>query len=472
MIKPLSNTESTAPTDDDGNAPSLPSEAHVLSLTPAKARAIAKEAYLYGFPLVDSYRIQYSYFVDRDHPEYKGVWNHVHHIARVYTPDDQAIQTPNSDTPYSHLGADLRTEPLVLTVPEVESARYYALQFIDLYTFNFAYVGSRTTGNGAARFLLVGPHWTGAKPEGIHSVIRAETDFAFVFYRTQLFNPADIENVKAVQAGCRVQTLSQYLGRTAPPALPEVRFVKPLTREQERTSLEFFKVLNFVLQFCPPHASEEAPLARFAELDIGAARAFDAQALAPEIRRAMEDGIADAWRDYDRLEKQMASGERTSGDVFGNRAYLRNNYLHRMLAAVDGIYGNSKEEAIYPGYLIDSDGQRLNGAQQRYTLRFAPDQLPPVNAFWSLTLYEAPSRFLFPNRLKRYLINSPMLPELKRDSDGGVTIYVQHASPGEEKESNWLPAPAGPFIMALRLFWPKPAALDRSWKAPALHKAR
>jgi hypothetical protein len=471
MIDPHSNTGFTVAATDESGAPPLRPQSHVRSLTPAKARAIAKEAYIYGFPLVDSYRIQYSYFVDRDHPEYKGAWNRVHHIARVYTPDDKAIQTPNSDTPYSHLGADLRTEPLVLTVPEVENGRYYALQFIDLYTFNFAYAGSRTTGNGAASFLLAGPHWTGEKPEGIHSVIRAETDFAFVFYRTQLFDPADIENVKAVQAGYQVQTLSQYLGKPTPPALPDVGFVKPLTREQERTSLDFFNVMNFVLRFCPPHASEEALLARFAELGIGAAQPFDAQVLDPDVRRAMEDGIADAWRDYDALEKQMATGERTSGDVFGNRTYLQNHYLYRMLAAVDGIYGNSKEEAIYPGYLIDSDGQRLNGAEQRYTLRFAPGQLPPVNAFWSLTLYEAPSRFLFPNPLKRYLINSPMLPALQRDPDGGVTIYVQHASPGEDKESNWLPAPAGPFIMALRLFWPKPAALDCSWKAPALHKA-
>ena len=179
-------------------------------ITPAEARAIAREAYIYGFPLVDSYRIQYSYFVDRGGPEFKAPWNEIHNDARVYTPDDKAIQTPNSDTPYSQLGADLRAEPLVLTVPVVEAGRYYSLQFIDLYTFNFAYVGSRATGNDGGRFLLAGPNWQGEKPEGIKAVIRSETEFAFVLYRTQLFKPDDIDNVKKIQAGYKVQTLSEF----------------------------------------------------------------------------------------------------------------------------------------------------------------------------------------------------------------------------------------------------------------------
>ncbi len=190
------------------------------AITPAEARDIARDAYSYGFPLVDNYRIQYSYFVDRGGPEFKVRWNEIHNDARVYTPDDKAIQTPNSDTPYSQLGADLRAEPLVLTVPAVEEGRYYSLQFIDLYTFNFAYVGSRATGNDRACFLLAGPNWLGEKPEGIKSVIRSETELAFVLYRTQLFKPDDIENVKKVQAGYKVQKLSSFLGRPTPPPRP------------------------------------------------------------------------------------------------------------------------------------------------------------------------------------------------------------------------------------------------------------
>ncbi len=158
---------------------------HAQTLAPVEARAIAKEAYIYSFPLVDSYRIQYSYFVDRSSPEFKAAWNTLYNTARVYTPDDKAIQTPNSDTPYSFVGADLRAEPLVLTVPAIEKERYYSLQFIDMYTFNFAYVGSRSTGNDVGNFLLAGPNWKGETPPGIKSVIRSETEFAFVLYHSR-----------------------------------------------------------------------------------------------------------------------------------------------------------------------------------------------------------------------------------------------------------------------------------------------
>jgi len=161
----------------------------VRPLALERARAIAKEAYIYGFPLVDSYRVQHAYFVDEDNPEYKGDWNQVHNTAGTYTPADTAIQTPNADTPYSALGADLRTEPLVLTVPTINQDRYYSLQFVDGNTYNFAYVGSRTTDNGAGKYLLAGPRWRGDKPEGIDQVIRCDTELAFVLYRTQLFGP-------------------------------------------------------------------------------------------------------------------------------------------------------------------------------------------------------------------------------------------------------------------------------------------
>jgi len=152
-----------------------------------EARAIAKEAIIYGVPMLENYRIMYSYFVNRNDPDFKAPWNTLNNVARLFTPDDKAIQTPNSDTPYSQLGADLRAEPLVISVPEVEAGRYHSLQFVDMYTFNFAYVGSRATGNGAGNFLLAGPRWDGKKPEGIKAVIRSETDFDFVQYRTQLF---------------------------------------------------------------------------------------------------------------------------------------------------------------------------------------------------------------------------------------------------------------------------------------------
>jgi hypothetical protein len=442
-----------------------------LAISADEARAIAKDAYIYGFPMVDSYRVQYAYFVDRDNPEFKAPWNTLHNTARVYTPDDKSIQTPNSDTPYSQLGADLRAEPLVLSVPAVEQGRYYSMQFIDMYTFNFAYVGSRATGNDAGSFLLAGPRWAGEEPPRVKAVIRCETEFAFVLYRTQLLDAADIDNVKKVQAGYKVQSLSQFTGGATPPAAPAISFIRPLGAEEERTSIEFFTVLNFILQFCPTHPSERDLMARFAKLSIGPGKRFEAQTLTPELRSSVQAGMADAWKTFaDFKTSQIDTGKSSSADAFGSREFLKNDYLKRMAAAALGIYGNSKEEAVYPVYFVDSAGQKLDASKNRYVLRFGPDELPPANAFWSLTMYELPSSLLSVNPLNRYLINSPMLPMLKRDADGSVTLYVQHDSPGADKEADWLPAPEGPFFAALRLYWPKSAALDGTWKAPPLQR--
>lgn len=437
------------------------------SVTPAEARVIAKEAYIYGYPMVDSYRIEYAYFVDTKNPEYKGPWNQLRNFSRVFTPQDKAVQTPNSDTPYSFLGMDLRAEPIVLTVPAIEKERYFSIQLIDAYTFNFDYIGSRTTGNGGGSYLIAGPGWKGKTPKGVKKVIRAETELVLAAYRTQLFNPADLDNVKKVQAGYKVQTLSAFLGQPAPKAAPAIDFIMPLTPEAQRISLQFFDILNFVLQFCPTHPSERELMARFARIGVGAGKTFDAGKLSPEFKAAIEAGMVDAWAEHAKLQKRFDAQEVNSGDTFGTREFLNNNYLYRMGAAVLGIYGNSKQEAMYPIYSVDNDGKKLDGAN-RYSLRFAPGQLPPVNAFWSLTMYELPSSLLSANPLNRYLLNSPMLPQFKRDADGGLTLLIQNESPGKDKEANWLPAPKGPFFMAMRLYWPKAEALKGKWTAPPL----
>ena len=440
-----------------------------METTPAEARALAKEAYIYGFPMVDSYGIQHAYFVDRDDPEYKAPWNQLRNFSRVFTPDDKAVQTPNSDTPYSFLGIDLRAEPIVLTVPPIEKERYFSIQLIDLYTFNFDYIGSRATGNDGGSFLIAGPGWKGEVPKGVKKVIRTETELVLAAYRTQLFNPGDIENVTKVQAGYKVQTLSAFRGQPAPKAAPAIDFVKPLTPDQERTSPDFFNTLNFLLQFCPTDPSEKELMARFAKIGVGAGKTFDASTLAPEMKKATEDGMADAWTAFADLKKRMDAGEVTSGDVFGTRKYLKNNYLYRMAAAVIGIFGNSKLEAMYPLYLVDSDGQKLDSAN-RYTVRLAPGQLPPVNAFWSLTMYDLPASLLVANPLNRYLLNSSMLPQFNRDAEGGITFYIQNESPGADQEANWLPAPKGPFFSVMRLYWPKPEALEGKWKQPPMQR--
>ncbi len=437
--------------------------------TPAEARAIAKEAYIYGYPMVDNYRIEYAYFVNKNDPEYMAPWNQIKNLAKVYTPADKAVQTPNSDTPYSWAGLDLRAEPIVISVPAIEKERYYSIEIFDAYTFIVGYAGSRATGNNAANFMVVGPGWKGETPKGMKKVYVSDTDFDVVVFRTQLFDPADMGNVEKIQAAYKMQPLSAFLGTPPPPAAPAMDFIKPISKEEQKTSLEFFNIMNFVLGYSPVVPSEAALRERFAKIGIEGGKTFDPAKLPPEMRTAIEEGIADAWEAFAGGVKELTEGKITSGDVFGSREFLKDNYLNRWLGTV-GIYGNAKEEAMYPVYRVDSEGQPLSGAD-RYTMHFAADQYPPVNAFWSLTMYELPSSLLVGNPINRYLINSPMLPQMKKDADGGLTIYIQNASPGKELEANWLPAPKGPFATYMRLYWPKEAALNGSWVQPKLLKA-
>ncbi|MGY6743104.1 MAG: DUF1254 domain-containing protein [Cecembia sp.] len=438
-------------------------------VNPEEARTIAKQAYIYGFPLVDNMRVQYAYFIDKNDPDYKAPYNILYNIPRVFTSQDKAIQTANSDTPYSWIGLDLRTEPIVFTVPPMEKDRYWSLQLIDLYTHNFDIPGTRTDGNNGGSFLIAGPNWKGEKPEGITRVIRCETEIASAQFRTQLFDPADLENVKRIQEQYIVKTLSAFINQPAPKAAPAIDFPKPLTPESQRTSLEFFNLLNFYLQFCPTHPSEKALREQFAKIGLVPGKTFDAASLSSEIKEALSAGMQDAWKEFEIFNtNEIKTGKVGSAEAFGTREHLNNNYMFRMAGAVLGIYGLSKEEAIYPIYQTDSEGQPLNAATNKYTLTMKSDEMPPVNAFWSYTMYELPARIMTENPINRYLINSVMLPNLKRNPDNSITIYIQHESPGKDKESNWLPAPNGPFFFVNRLYLPKPEALNGTWKPKPL----
>jgi hypothetical protein len=429
-----------------------------------EARQIAKEAYIYGFPVVDNYRILYAYNVDKTNPEYKGTFNQIANNARVLTPEDKTLQTPNSDTPYSLLTLDLRAEPVVVTIPPIEKGRYFSVQMIDLFTHNFDYFGTRTTGNEGGNFIIAGPGWIGIVPKGIKKVAHSETQIALLIFRTQLFNSADLQNVKTIQAGYKVQPLSKFMGKPAPSTAPPIDFTKPLTPADERTVLEFFNILSFALQFCPTHSSEVELRNRFAKIGIEAGKPFDATGLSAEMKQALKDGMQDGQKEIDNARASSAN----ANNLFGTRESLKNNYLNRAVGAQMGIYGNSKEEAVYLVYDKDADGTALNGSKSRYTLRFEPNKLPPANAFWSLTMYNLPDSLLVANPMNRYLINSPMLQNLKKDQDGGITLYIQKDPPEKGFESNWLPSPGGPFIMILRLYYPKSDAYNGNWKQPAV----
>ncbi len=447
----------------------VPLAARSADVSPAEARAIAKEAYIFGFPLADNYRIMYYFSLDRKSPVFKSALNEFYNEARLCSPEDRTVVSPNSDTLYSGIALDLRAEPIVLTLPAIEKGRYYSVQMVDLYTFNFDYLGTRTTGNGGGNFLVAGPNWKGEAPKGVTKVVRAETELASAYYRTQLLGPGDMENAKKVQAGYKAQPLSAFLGQPSPKAAPAIAFIKLLPATEQRTSLEFFNILRFVLEFCPVHPTEKELRDRFAKIGIVPGKPFDVASLTAEMKEELQAGMADGQK---AIEARRAAMGGKSAALFGSRAYLKNDYLARATGAQVGILANSKEEAFYPGYEQDAEGQPLDATKHKYVLRFALGQLPPARAFWSLTMYDLPGQFLVANPLNRYLINSPMLPNLKRDADGGLTLYIQHDSPGKEKESNWLPAPNGPFIMVMRIYWPKPEALDGRWKQPSLERVK
>lgn len=433
----------------------------------AEVRALARDAYVYGYPVVEAYKVLYAQALDHGGPNFKAPVNQIGNTANVFTPKDTAIITPNSDTPYSFVWMDLRAEPLVLTLPPVEKRRYYSVQLVDIYTQNFGYLGTRTTGNKGGNFMIVGPGWNGQKPANVQQVIHSESNIAYALYRTQLFNPKDIGRVRAIQKGYKVRTLSAFQGITEPPPSPAIAWPKPEPGMTDTPAM--FRYLNFMLQFAPPHPSERELMARFARIGVIAGEPFDEKALPPGMQKALADGIADGKAQFAEFKKtQLDTRKLTSADLFGSRETLKNNYLYRYTAAAVGIFGNSAQEALYPSYFSDGNGNALNGSTKRYTMHFAKDKLPPANAFWSLTMYDGKSKLLVDNPLNRYLINSPMLPQLKRDADGGITLYVQKDSPGKSAESNWLPAPDGPFYAIMRLYLPGEEAISGQWRQPPL----
>ncbi len=450
-----------------------------MDITPAEAKEIAKEAFIYGFPMVMNYKTIYNYVVDKENPEYKGPFNQVACVARLFTPDDKAVVTPNADTPYCMFWMDLRAEPMVLTVPEMEPERFYHFQLIDLYTHNFAYVGTLTTGNGAGKFLIAGHGWDGEKPEGITDVIRSETDHIFAITRTQLFGPDDLAKVKDIQDSYGLQPLSAFLGTEAPPAKGMPDF--PQWIEGSQFDERFFGYLDFMMSLLEkPGEGEKTIWDGLARLGIGPENTFDFAALSPEIQEALKAGVKEGFGEIEMFVGEHSSDPLISGKLFGTRAVLNESaktnyeletpYILRSVAAHMGLYGNSAVEAIYPTYLTDADKQPLDASTNRYTLTIKKGQLPPVKAFWSLTMYDGKTQLFIENPLERYLLNSSMMDEFKMEEDGSLILHIAKDSPGKELESNWLPAPDGPFYVVLRLYGPKSDALEGKWPPPAVQK--
>jgi hypothetical protein len=438
-----------------------------------ETKAIAEEGFIYGLPIVMNYAVMYEYAVDRTSGQFKAPFNQINNEARVFTYKDTAVITPNSDTPYSILWLDLRAEPVLLSVPAVERSRYYSVMLCDGNTFNYGYIGSRATGTQPGDYLVVGPDWKGETPAGIKKVFHSTTQFSAVAYRTQLFNPADMPNVVKIQSGYKVQPLSAFLKQPAPPAAPAIDFPKA---NAELVKQNFFSYLDFALQYAPPGPEEVAIRAKLASIGIGPGKTFDMKDLSLEHKAAVLLGMKQG---EEKIEQYLASGQKNIngwkvGSLFGDRSFYNGDWLKRAAAAKGGIYGNDAIEAMYPMTKTLTNGEELDGSKHNYTLTFAKGQFPPVNAFWSVTMYDGKSQLLIENPINRYLINSPMLPGLKKNPDGSLTLYIQKDSPGKAKESNWLPAPNDTIYLVMRLYWPKenpPSILPAgggTWQPPAI----
>jgi hypothetical protein len=362
----------------------------------------------------------------------------------------------------------------------MEPERFYHFQLVDLYTHNFAYVGTLTTGNGAGKYLIAGPDWNGEKPEGITDVIHSETGFVFNVTRTQLFGPDDLDKVKVIQGSYDLQPLSAFLGTEASPAAPKPDF--PEWQEGSQFDERFFGYLDFMMGLLGQPAEGDQELwDDLARLGIGPEGDFDFSALPNETQEALKAGVEEGFAEIEAFAKTSGTDPLGSAKTFGTRDFLnksaRENFqldrpdLLRSAAAHTGLYGNSATEAIYPAYFADADKEPLDASKHSYTVTFGEDDLPPAKSFWSLTMYDGKTQLFIDNPLDRYLLNSTTMDRYVRGEDGSLTFHISKDFPGEELEPNWLPAPDGPFYMVMRLYGPEPEALSGEWSPPVAQKA-
>ena len=427
-------------------------------VTPDEARAIAKEAYIFNYPLVMYYRTMYLQAIAPDNKSGGfGKWLHL----GTSSPKDTDIVTPNNDSPYSYAWLDLRAEPWVLTVPKIEKNRFYTSQWDDLWGFVLDNPGSVEDGNDGVSVLLASPTWKGELPRGVKRVIQGDTEFLGTLTRTQLLEPSDLPNVKKIQKEYKLQPLSAFLGNPAPEAAPAIDW-KPW-KEGAETTAEFWDYVNFLLPLTTPNPQDKPVLDKMTRIGLGA----NAAKPSAEIQAAMQQGAQDALAEL----KKAATGQVDPALFFRSRADTKGDYENRALGILMGIFGNVKKVSVYFSVPKDGSGELFDGSKHNYEITFTKDQIPPVKNFWSWTMYKLPERLLVDNPIDRYSIGSST-PGLKTDTDGSITLYFSAKSPGKDKESNWLPAPEGPFWPVLRTYGPGEAILDKTWKVPPVKQVK
>jgi len=438
---------------------SWPVTAQDTAATPEEAKAIAKEAYVFAFPLNYYYRTIHSQVVDKNNPKGLGGFGKWRHdgLAR---PEDKETTMPNNDTPYSWAWVDVRSEPWILIQPPADGDRFYSSVWGDIWGQIIGYPGSVNEGQGGGTYLFAPTSWKGEKPEGVERVIYGETTILGTLTRTAVFGIDDLPNTQKIQQAYQLMPLSAYLKQPAPPSAPEPQW--PAWDEGDMTDADFFKLTNFLMQFVVPNEADKPVYDMMAKLGIGPGGDYDPANLSPEVVAAINEGIAEG-------HKEIVDGAAVAVDssrFYGTREFMGTRYLDRAVGVeVGGILPNVPKQAFYGQWTKDTSGGPMDGSKSSYTFTFPKGQMPPVRFFWSLTMYDLTTRLLVANSIDRYSIGD-RTKGLKYGEDGSLTLYVQKDSPGPDKESNWLPAPAGPMSIISRMYGPDDKILDGTYKFP------
>jgi hypothetical protein len=444
---------------------------NAAELTREEANEIAVEAYVYLYPLVtmDVTRRVMTNVPPGAKPG-AGPMNQFQHFRAFPKAEFREVVRPNFDTLYSAAWLDLRQEPMIVSIPDSQG-RYYVFPIYDMWTDVFFAPGKRTTGTGAQNYALVPPGWSGPLPSGVERV-QSPTPMNWIVVRTQTNGPSDYQAVHVFQNGMKITPLSQWgKGEVKLPefkADPSVDMkTEPLKQINNMDGEAYFAYAAELMKLHPTHLSDLSTLARLRRIGIVPGKSFDAPKLSPEVREAVKAAPAAALKLMQQRIPTIAkvvNGWQMNTETMG---VYGNSYLKRAIITLVGLGANHAEDAVYPMVVTDADGEKVMG-ENKYIIRFEKDQIPPAGAFWSVTMYDAEG-FQVANKLNRFAIGDR--DAMKFAGDGSLTIYIQHDSPGADKESNWLPSPAsGQLGITMRVYAPKPEVLDGRWAPPAIKR--
>jgi len=452
--------------------PLTAAHAQSVDISPDEARQIASEAYAYTYPLVlmDITR-RITINAETGARDGFGPMNQFTHM-RAFPPGDfREVVRPNFDTLYSIAWLDLTKEPVIVSAPDTQD-RYYMLPMIDMWTDVIAVPGKRTSGTKAAHFAVTGPGWKGKLPKGI-SHIPSPTPYIWIIGRTQTNGPKDYEAVHKVQDGYKVTLLSDW-GKTPKPVKAKIdpsvdMKTPPLLQVNNMPAKDYFSYAAELMKLHPPHMTDGSILLRMKRIGLEPGKSFDLDSLPPELQKAVDDGAKEALSVMQALAASKRDERNGWVSATAGIGVYGNEYIFRAMVAMIGLGANPAEDATYPTNIADADGKPVMGGQ-RYVMHFDTDQLPPVDAFWSLTMYDGEG-FPVPNEIKRYALGDR--DELKFNPDGSLDIYIQPESPGKDNEANWLPsAKSGVLGTTMRLYMPQRPALTGEWNPPVVKRVQ